>query len=166
MERCDIPTDDAESRFYTGCEPFGPGEDRDPMHDDAPNGNGYRCGRGDFRDIPCCVDDDGKFIGPGCRHCNPVDHECKPHGWGFERFESKDVYRLINEWRCNFPVTVGREYPAGPEWFRRACEWTGFNFRLERCSDRMWEKCCNECETHTEAVERYTRWAVKVSKAI
>lgn len=151
-------TDDAYAHGYAGCEPFGPNEDYDPMYEDPGDGT-YRCGRGEFRDIPCCLDYDGKFVGPGCRHCNPVDPECKPYGFGIERFEQTEALRIVRELKCH--AATGLIYLTGnpADWLRRALTWVGFSFRRERHSDRVWERLCDECETHTEAVEKYTAWA-------
>lgn len=84
-----------------------------------------------------------------------------PSGWGFCRFENDAVIYLCRSVATSALLGLCREID-----YRTACEWLGFDFRVERASDRVWEKCCNECETHAEAVERYTRWANKVAKAI
>jgi hypothetical protein len=94
---------------------------------------------------------------------DPVDHECCPYGWGVERFEWQPAYRLIREWRANWAVTVGGSYPAGPEWFDRALGWTGFDFDLARKAGRVWDCLCGCCETHTEAIARYARWAKRAT---
>ena len=152
-------TDDADRMVY-GCDTFDGYNDHDPMYDDGPSST-YRCGRGPYRDIPCCVDDDGKFVGPGCKHCNPVDHEAQPRKWGFCRYENDAACYLRRSVSTSALLGLCREID-----YTTACEWLGFDFRVERASERVWEKCCNECETHTEAVARYTRWANKVSKKL
>lgn len=120
--------------------------DRDPMYDDAPSG-GPKCGG-------CGLDDEGRWVGPGCRHCCPVDHECKPYGFGIERWEHDGYLRLRRELAGSIIAPMSWEQ-AG----RCALKWSGFSVRRERHSDIVWDRICDESETHDEAVERYTAWA-------
>lgn len=92
-------------------------------------------------------------------------HDNKPSGWGFDRFENADVYRIMRELRVAGPGLLGTD-TRGPEWFAVAVKWSGHNTKLEACSDRLWERLCDRCETHAEAVEKYTRWAEKVKSKV
>lgn len=157
-------TDDSDRAAFSGsyaecfdCDGVG---DRDPMYDDAPI-HGYKCGRDGN---PCCLDFDGKFVGPGCRHCNPVDYECKPYGFGFETFECERAQHirremlLLSAWGHPWPFSI-------PDSYGLALKWAGFNFRLAAVSDRVWDLICCRSETHTEALAVFAAWAGKVSSA-
>ena len=157
------PTDDAD-RMIGGCDTFAPGDDYDPMYADAPGGGSYKCGRGPYRDTPCCCDDDGQFVGPGCRHCNPPDHEGKPYGFGIERFDSpewQEARRHFNRVRSlvfGLPATAHPVMDYG-HWLAAWAVKAGWSERRQRHSDIVWDRLCEECETHTEAVEKYEAWA-------
>jgi len=154
-------TDDAYARGYDGCDPFLPGEDYDPMYE-GPGDGTYRCGRGEYRDIPCCCGDEGRYVGPGCRHCCPPDHEAKPYGFGIETFEHEPSLRMARELQANWPLVGG-----GPIDRLRALElarkWAGFSYRRLRHSQIVWERLCCECETHGEAVARYEECAKRAA---
>lgn len=60
-----ILTDD-DTRAFGPESCFGGPDDRDPMYDDAPDGL-LKCDRGNG---PCCLDDEGKYVGPGCCHAS------------------------------------------------------------------------------------------------
>jgi hypothetical protein len=192
------PTDDSDRECTGTMQEFGPGDDYDPMYDDAPGGS-FKCGRG-YYGTPCCLDEDNKFVGPGCRHCCPVDHECKPTGFGIEKFEDPAMDAANREmakrrpqalyttagayartyWKQHrdgrmmmddkgFPVMgVYVEAPAYAidnetrDMIWRA--WTTWSERLWKCSERIWDRLCDTCETHGEAVEKYTRWANRATK--
>lgn len=139
-------SDDADRAGYCGCDPFLPGDGYDPMYDS-------------FEREPKCG---GPDRCPGCRRCYAPDRELKPHGFGFDRYEHSPAYRLGRELAANAAVTLGCVV-GGPVWYGRYLAWTGFNARLERVSDRVWDKLCDECETHPEAVRRYEAWAEKVA---
>lgn len=154
-------TDDAdrwlsghERTFDCGDVPDFDGMEYDDLHSD------FKCAStgADGQRFPCCCDWEGKFVGPGCKHCNPVDHEAKPYGWGLERFECNEAYRVLREVSSHASLGLCRSINL-----RTACAWVGFNFHVEGCSDRVWDRLCETCETHTEAVEKYTRWAKKVA---
>ena len=130
--------------------------DYDPMYADAP-GDAPKCGRGPYSDIPCCCDDEGKYVGPGCRYCNPPDHENKPYGFGIETFEHNPSLRLANELCLNGPVAFG--WMSRPSALTFARLWTGFSYRRLRHSDRVWDQLCDDCETHEEAKAKYETWA-------
>lgn len=158
-------TDDADRMVY-GCETFesDPTPDFDGMeYDDAHSD--FKCGRrGRFGDIvPCCCDDEGKFVGPGCRHCNPVDHECKPYQFGIETFD--DCYAEARQWARQLwgalRVHTDAERRALFIQFATA---DGYSARRDRHSDIVWDRLCDECETHTEAVAKYERWAKRAMK--
>lgn len=144
-------TDDAD-RWLTGHDRcFGTG-------DDIPDYDGMEYD--DYRSGPkcggCCLDGDGYLIPghPGCRHCNPPDHEAKPYGFGIERWDCEAVMQLVRELRSHARLGLCREIDSAT-----ACRWVGFSLRRERHSDRVWERLCVECETHSEAKERYEQWA-------
>ena len=150
-----ILTDDAD-RMPFGCDSFDtcPVGDRDIMSDEHDFACGSpKCANRDG--IPCCCDYEGRFVGPGCRHCNPVDFEAKPYGWQIERFESRLVDRLRRELFATAVVT-GLTFD---QIRTAAVAWSGFSRRREKHSDIVWERLCCECQTHTEAVEKYTAWA-------
>jgi hypothetical protein len=146
-------TDDADRMPY-GCDTFDtcPVGDRDIMSDEWE----AACGR------PRCggrmYDEYGRRDGcPGCRHCEPPDHECKPYGWGIERFEREDILsrarQLIHWWGA---VSVE---PLGWQRARElAFRWSGYDAALERQSKRAWDALCDCCETHGEAAARYAAW--------
>jgi hypothetical protein len=155
---------DADRMPY-GCDSFDtcPVGDRDIMSDEHEMACGTpRCGGSRMEEW-------GRESGcPGCRHCDPVSHEDKPYGWGIERGECDAAIRLL--WELRSHALLGLVYDAaghdffGPSNFARALAWVGFDSRRERCSDRVWDKLCCECETHREAVAKYTAWADKVTK--
>ncbi len=119
---------------------------------------------------------------PGCRGCDPVDHESKPYGWGIESFEDPAL-QLANAatWaeidkRGGYKYTsascsVGTDSMGRLRWygpragrldmaFRDACwsAWTKHNLTLERVSERVWDALCECCKSHKEAVRRYASW--------
>lgn len=154
-------TDDADRGDYAGCAPFLANEDYDPMYE-GPGHDTPKCGGPSY-----VVEGREQWNEgcPGCRHCFAPDPELQPYGFGIERFESAAVYRLLGELKANAVVLGMRRGDfLGPVWFQRALEWTGFNFRLERVAERVWLRLCDTCETHPEAVEKYTAWAKKVTK--
>ena len=104
---------------------------------------------------------------PGCRGCDPVDHECKPYGWGIEHFEdpalqvaNEDVnarwfggpYQQLDYWPAKKPL-------RDAIWARLSRH----NAKREAQSERLWERLCDECQTHGEAVKKYTAWAEKAT---
>lgn len=128
----------------------------------------YKCARrGEFGDmIPCCCDEGGKFVGPGCRHCCPVDHECKPYGFGLETFDAPAWAEARAHFRSVWRFVTG-QFDAHPmDWMHLIRKWAiadGWNERLWKCSERKWDRLCDECETHAEAVAKYTAWAKKMT---
>lgn len=107
---------------------------------------------------------------PGCRRCDPVDHECKPYGFGFERFEDPaltEANRAIN----NRQDAVCGAYSL--HWHGKGGCWKMFrperdrlwealttqNRKLTVASDRKWFVICDRAETHGEAVRLYREWA-------
>lgn len=135
-------TDDADRMPY-GCDEFGPNDDYDPMYSD-----------------------DGIGAGP--------DHEAKPYGWGIESFEDPALQEA-NEYVHSRVRLAYSMYRTPSDWYEtqdarmadRNARWKA-NSRhdksLERRSDRLWSYLCGECETHAEAVEKYSVWADKVTK--
>lgn len=124
---------------------------------------------------------------PGCRHCDPPDHECKPYGWGIERFEDPALARANEAMWAEIDRRGGCKYTSavcgietwglfagrwsGPRptdadvAFRDLCwrVWTSHNPSLERAARRKWDRLCDCCQTHRQAVERYSRWAERVT---
>jgi hypothetical protein len=148
FDRNGNPTDDADL-MVGGCDTFDsdPAPDFDGMEYDDYRG-GPKCGG-------CGTDDNGRWIGPGCRHCFPPDHECKPYGFGIERWDFEPRMRLVRELSATAWFT-------GLTWDQcRECatKWSGFSNRRLRHSNKVWDRLCDECETHTEAVEKYEQWA-------
>ncbi len=101
----------------------------------------------------------------GCKGCDPIDQENKPHGWGVERFEDP---ALDEANRYAIRETL-RSYGAyslacGKVWSNRllrdqrwaAC--SSHDNELERLSDRVWDALCDCCQTHKEAIRRYGKW--------
>jgi hypothetical protein len=98
------PTDDSD-RWLAGHETtfdYDPAPDCDDDYDrGGPNcareWNGWR---------GCCCDHEGKFVGPGCRACNPPDHEGKPYGWGIERSEDPALELANREMKKRRPAAL------------------------------------------------------------
>lgn len=154
-----------------------PGGDYDPMYDghgsDAP-----KCG-GRLRETSW-----GGLEGgcPGCKHCDPVDYECKPYGFGIESFEDpalaeanaamwaeidkRGAGKYTSAWLEDWGMYAGRSLKSirptkADRELRDFCWrfWSKHSKRRERHSNIVWERICNECETHTEAVTKYKAWA-------
>lgn len=115
---------------------------------------------------------------PGCRHCDPVDNECKPYGWGVEKFEDPALAAANEEARRESERHGLGMYTSAfvsDNWYSRGClisppwnrdyrdflwrAWSKWSARRWRHSEIVWERICNEAETHRLAVERYTAWA-------
>lgn len=164
-------TDDAD-RMVGGCGTFDdcPVGDRDPMCDDAPGSWRPRCGG------PCY--EDGQNVGcQGCRHCSPPDHEDKPSGFGIERWEDpawEEAGRIVGErtnmvfgaysLRRTYLDHFGRLAWVGAIYWReeRVRVWamlTNWSARRHRHSRIVWDRLCDECETHAEARSQYGKWA-------
>lgn len=149
-------TDGAYAAGYTGCEPFGPGSDYDIM-----NTRDY-----EREDAP--------------------QYDDKPYGWGFDQHEdpalaeaNRAMWDRIRQRNLNTYTSAGSYLetwgmfagkPTSPcatvadIEFRDFCYrvWTKRNARLEACSGRVWSGLCDRCDTHAEAVAKYTAWADKV----
>ena len=153
-------TDDADRADHTGCDPFLPGEDYDPMYTGP--------------------DDRGDPLAP--------DRECKPYGWGIEKFEDDaltraneamwaeigkrniNTYTSAGSYLETWGIFAGRPKavnasPADRE-FRDFCwrVWTTWDARLWRRSERVWDRLCDTCKTHERAVQLYERWASRVTR--
>jgi hypothetical protein len=137
-------TDDADRMPY-GCDTF----DADPYSDYDP-----------------MYSDDGIGDGP--------DHECKPYGWGIESFEDPALTEA-NVYAGGLVRLAGSMYRSPGGWSEtmdarmadRNARWAAnskHNTRLERASDRAWDRICDESATHAEAVAKYTRWADRVTR--
>lgn len=152
IDRAGNPTDDADRMPY-GCDEFAPGDEYDPMYsDDAPS------------------------------------HDDKPYGWGIETFEDpalveanramwsrmaqrcQNVYTSAGNYLETWGMYAGRPksvYPTADDIEYRNMllrAWTKRCPKLQRCSDRVWAALCDRCETHAEAVAKYSKWAAKVAK--
>lgn len=128
---------------------------------------GPRCG-GPWRETPW-----GWEGGcPGCRHCDPVDSELKPYGFGIERFEDP----ALAEANRRAHERLGLQYGAySLHWWQNGGTWSAFkpgrdaewarasrqSLRRLRHSDIVWGRLCDECETHSEAARRYKQWALR-----
>lgn len=148
--------------------------DYDPMYADAPGDDRPRCGGQSW--------EYGQWIGcPGCRHCQPVDPEAKPYGFGIEKFEDRALLEanadVANRWfggPYQNLAQIGYFEPRGytgrgiqygangrrnelrNEIWRTRTRWSA---RRWRHSELVWDRLCDECETHREAVKAYQQWA-------
>lgn len=152
-------TDDEDRANFSGASGFGGPDDRDPMYDDAPRR--LKCDRGNG---PCCLDWEGKYVGPGCCHCCPPDAEAIHTG--FEIWDRPDFYRLRAELHCTakfgYCLPPHVDHVSGRAALAR---WIGYNQRLARASQRKLELICDDSETHDEAKARYEAWAVRAQIA-
>lgn len=161
-----MTTDNADRMPY-GCDTFDscPVGDRDIMNDEW-DGDRPKCG--------------GYGTCEGCRRCCPPDHESKPYGWGIERFEDPVLARANAEAIAERDRLTPKYTSAWVEtWGMRAGYWPHHSLptfdrefrdllwkhysrqslRRLRHSDIVWNRLCDECGTHPEAVKRYSRWA-------
>lgn len=155
--------------------------DEDIARDEDNYGRERRCtcGRDDYYREQAEYPAYGKpepWHGPTCKGCDPVDHECKPHGFGIERFEDPALLEA-NDHAAGMVILSGSMYrsPVGvyssnysqTSDTRRAARdarWQAnskHSKRRERHSDIVWDRLCDCCETHSEAVHRYKAWAKK-----
>jgi hypothetical protein len=124
---------------------------------------------------PDLMHDDNDYYGPGR---DPIQWDCKPYGFGIDRFEDPALQEA-NEYAAGKVLLAFSMYqpvvdPCGKDYGLvsaarmeiRNQRWAA-NSRhdkaLERQSDQEWDRLCDECQTHREAVERYTRWAKQVT---
>lgn len=163
IDRDGNPTDDADRVTSGAMEEFAPGDDYDPMY--AGYERGPKCANRDG--VPCCCDPHtGKFVGPGCRHCNPPDHEGKPYGFGIETFDSPEWAEARRHFFGVWRFATGQFDAHQMDWRHLLKRWAtdaGWSERRLKCSDRVWDRLCDTCDTHTEAVEKYERWARKAT---
>lgn len=152
-DRSGNPTDDADA-MLNPCDTFAPGD------------SAYKCGHGEFREIPCCCDWEGRLIPghPGCRHCNPPDYELKPTGFGIERFDSPEWAAARRHFGVMRSLVFGLPADAHPvvdygHWLDAwACK-AGWSARRLKHSERVWDRLCGECVSHSEAKAKYEAWA-------
>jgi hypothetical protein len=165
FDRDGNPTDDADRCVSGLCDTFDsdPAPDFDGMdYDDwhsAP-----KCARG-IQGFACCLDGDGQLIPghPGCRHCNPPDYEGQPHGFGIERFDGQ--YDEARRWVRSLASALRlHTWEARDGMFTELAIADGFSPRRARCGVLVWERLVGTCETHTEAVEKYTKWAKRTMR--
>jgi hypothetical protein len=132
-----------ESTFDADPAPDWEGMEYDDWH------RGPKCGG-------CRLDGDGYLIpgARGCRHCNPVDPECKPYKFGIELWECEAALSLRREVCGHARLGLCRDIDLPT-----ACRWVGFSVRRAKHSDRVWDRLCDECQTHAEAKEKYEAWA-------
>lgn len=158
FDRNGILTDDADRMVY-GCDEFVPGDDYDPMYEGP--GGGPRCGG-------CGLDDEGRWVGPGCRHCDPVDYENMPgsavHGYG----EGPAWDRAYKHFRNEFKFLTGRSESAPNDFPGLLRKWAvgfGWDERRVKCADLIWKRLCDRCETHGEAREKFLTWANRTAQS-
>jgi hypothetical protein len=154
-----MPTDDADRVDYTGCEPFAPGDDYDPMYEGY--GDEPKCG-GCFR---------GNGI--GCRHCSPPDYEAKAYGFGIESFEDPALEEANAYANACYRMSGSMYRAMGSYWETldarrevRDARWqanTRHSSRRLRHSEIIWVRLCENCETHGEAVRAYKKWAKRAA---
>ncbi len=101
--------------------------------------------------------------GPGCGKCNPPMFDCRPSIEGIDKFKDPAFF-AAREWARD--LWIGgpyRQYAAYDvrKQLRdeRYAATTTLNPRIERAACRKWDRLCDECETHNEAVEAYEAWA-------
>lgn len=111
---------------------------------------------------------------PGCRKCNPPEFDNCPYGWGIERFEDPalDIAREdANSRWLGGPYRSYNCYNYPEDCYRRRKEmrdefWayrSTHNAKLAAKAKKVWDGLCDKCETHHEAVERYSKWAEKTT---
>jgi hypothetical protein len=153
------PTDDL------GLSPeFLADEDIARDYDEYPSG-GPRCGG------PCY--EYGQNTGcPGCRHCDPVDRELKPHGWGIEDFEDPALLRaneiMHSRWFGGpYHQMTWEEMTKYGAWHQERARLRKslgtFDKKLQKSSERAWERICDGSQTYSEAAEKYARWAERAT---
>ncbi len=96
----------------------------------------------------------------GCRGCDPVDHECKPYGFGVELSEDESrnfAGRIFHPGYASAMICAGwLTRPLQEEMRRQA---TTVNLLRLEASWLVWDRSCDESESHRQAVERYKAWA-------
>jgi hypothetical protein len=165
-DRCELAT-------FDEC-PVG---DRDIMNDEWEMACGMpKCGgRSEFSGYGGCN---------GCRHCDPPQCDSKPYGWGIESFEDPALQRANEEVKRERERTGFGMYTSAfvsDSWLsrgalvsqpwgwwidRRDFLWRSYSRhdkRREAKSNRVWDRLCDECATHAEAVEKYTAWAERAA---
>lgn len=155
FDRNGNPTDDADRDCAGAMCEFGPGDDYDVMNSR------------DYEDP----------LAP--------DRENKPYGWGIEEFEDPALaaanvamWAEVHKRNLNTYTSAGSYletwgiFAGGPKGltisdadrgYRDFC-WrvrSKWDRKLWECSERLWGRLCDRCETHAEAVKRYTAWAEK-----
>lgn len=142
-------------------------EDNWPSEGPDCGGRGFEFMDGQWEKVTGCS---------GCRHCDPVDHEAKPYGWDIERFEDA---ALTEANIATSGAWIGGPYRslAGVSYTLNGHTWCGSHFNRElrdaiwdrlstwsesmwQKSERVWDRICDRSQTHGEAVERYTTWAI------
>jgi hypothetical protein len=131
------------------------------MYDDAPSPEPFKC---DLGNGPCCVGNNGEYVGPGCRHCCPPDSESIHTG--FEIWDRPDFFRLRDELACTaklgYCLSV-RTQDGFSGWFGKLI---GHNFRLSSAARRKVETICDDSDTHDEAKFRYLSWSAATKEKI
>jgi hypothetical protein len=114
----------------------------------------------------------------GCRGCDPVDFEGRPHGFGIETFEDPALHEANRVVRDHLDRTQGAYalvwWQNGSGAFAKMMPWrdelwrmtSKQNRRLTRAARRKWDRICDEAETHTEAVRLYRKWAGRAASKI
>lgn len=140
------------------------GDDMDQMDLDSPYGCARcTCGRQANR-----YDRDfDSHAFAGCRGCDPVMHDCKPHGFGIERFEDPALLEANERSRLEWRGGPYQRLPMSREerdaiWKRNSVQ----SLRRLRHSEIVWDRLVDSCETHSEAVEKYKRWAKRAAEVV
>ncbi len=110
----------------------------------------------------------------GCSGCDPIMADCKPHGFGIENFEdpaltAANLYvqgrmdAVFGAYSLSFHGNGKTWNSFKPERDRFWVAISTHNEALELRSEKVWDALCNCCQTHREAVKRYTRWAKRAT---
>lgn len=147
----------------------GPADEGDLLGDMDPYDADDYYGRGPCK---CPIYDCEANIDPGrgCRKCNPPMFDCKPGIEGIDKYKDP-AFSAAGQWTFN--VWIGgpyRQYEArAVRMAMREKKWsetTTLNPRIERASRRKWDRLCDECETHDDAIEAYEAWAARALKVL
>lgn len=96
----------------------------------------------------------------GCRGCDPVDPELKPHGFGIEEYEDEERRERMVAYIPAYPVPlICQGWLTDALRQRLRPEFRTISLRRLRHSEIVWDRLCSECETHREAIQRYKKWA-------
>lgn len=127
--------------------------------------------------LPCnCprfdINDPSASDHPGCRKCNPPEFDNRPGIEGIDKYKDP-AFLAANAWAWN--LWLGgpyRCYEARDVRMalreKRWAETTKLNPKIERAARRKWDRLCDKCQTHGEAIKAYKAWAeraIAIAKA-